>query len=33
MPTYPPKITFGEMRESSVRSVLVYCRDAATNCR
>ncbi|MEI9922595.1 MAG: hypothetical protein WDN50_02510 [Bradyrhizobium sp.] len=23
----PPKITFGEMRESGVRDVLIYCRD------
>jgi hypothetical protein len=27
MLTYQPKITFGEMRDSGVRSVLVYCRD------
>jgi hypothetical protein len=27
MTTYPPKITFGEMRESGVRDVLIYCRD------
>jgi hypothetical protein len=27
MTTYPQKITFGEMRESGVREVLVYCRD------
>jgi hypothetical protein len=27
MTTYPPKITFGEMRESGVRNVLIYCRD------
>jgi len=25
--TYPQKITFGEMRASGVRDVLVYCRD------
>jgi hypothetical protein len=24
---HPQKITFGEMRESGVRDVLVYCRD------
>ena len=23
---YPPKITFGQMRESGVRDVLIYCR-------
>ena len=23
----PPKITFGEMRESGVRGILVYCAD------
>jgi hypothetical protein len=23
----PPKITFGELRESGVRDVLIYCRD------
>jgi hypothetical protein len=27
MPPYPTKITFGEMRTSGVRDVLVYCRD------
>ena len=27
MTTYPQKITFGEMRASGVRDVLVYCRD------
>jgi hypothetical protein len=27
MTTYPQKITFGELRESGVRTVLVYCRD------
>jgi hypothetical protein len=27
MTPYPPKITFGEMRESGVRDVLIYCRD------
>jgi len=27
MTTYPQKITFGEMRESGVREVLIYCRD------
>jgi hypothetical protein len=25
--TRPQKITFGEMRESGVREVLIYCRD------
>ena len=25
--TYPKTITFGEMRESGVRDVLIYCRD------
>jgi hypothetical protein len=25
--TYPQKITFGEMRESGVREILIYCRD------
>jgi hypothetical protein len=25
--TCPQKITFGEMRESGVRDVLIYCRD------
>ena len=25
--TYPHKITFGEMRASGVRDVLIYCRD------
>jgi len=25
--TRPPKITFGEMRESGVRGVLIYCSD------
>ena len=25
--TYPTKITFGEMRASGVRDVLIYCRD------
>ena len=25
--TTPQKITFGEMRDSGVRDVLVYCRD------
>jgi hypothetical protein len=24
---YPVKITFGEMRESGARDVLIYCRD------
>ncbi len=24
---YPTKITFGEMRESGIRDVLIYCRD------
>ena len=27
MTTIPQKITFGEMRESGVRDVLIYCRD------
>jgi len=27
MPTTPQKITFGEMRDSGVREVLIYCRD------
>jgi hypothetical protein len=27
MTTYPQKITFGELRASGVRHVLVYCRD------
>ena len=27
MMTYPQKITFGEMRASGVRDVLIYCRD------
>jgi hypothetical protein len=27
MTTFPQKITFGEMRSSGVRDVLVYCRD------
>ena len=27
MTTYQQKITFGEMRDSGVRDVLVYCRD------
>ena len=27
MTTAPQKITFGEMRESGVRYVLIYCRD------
>jgi hypothetical protein len=27
MTTYPQKITFGELRASGVRDVLVYCRD------
>jgi hypothetical protein len=27
MLTYPEEITCGEMRESGVREVLVYCRD------
>lgn len=26
MTTYPQKITFGEMRASGVRDVLIYCR-------
>jgi hypothetical protein len=27
MTTYPQKITFGELRETSVREVWVFCRD------
>lgn len=27
MSDYPQKITFGELRESGVHHVLVYCRD------
>ena len=27
MLTYPQKITFGEMRASEVRSLLIYCSD------
>jgi hypothetical protein len=27
MTTAPQKITFGELRESGVRDVLIYCRD------
>jgi len=27
MTPYPTKITFGEMRASGVRDVLIYCRD------
>ena len=27
MTPHPPKITFGEMRASGVRDVLIYCRD------
>ncbi len=27
MTSYPVKITFGEMRESGVRDVLIFCRD------
>lgn len=27
MTPYPTKITFGEMRASTVRDVLIYCRD------
>ena len=27
MTTFPQKITFGEMRASGVRDVLIYCRD------
>ena len=27
MTTYTQKITFGEMRASGVRDVLIYCRD------
>jgi hypothetical protein len=27
MTTYPQKITFGELRASGIRDVLVYCRD------
>ena len=31
MTTYPQKITFGEMRDSGVRDVLVYCRDVGSS--
>jgi hypothetical protein len=27
MPPYPVKITFGELRASGVRDVIIYCRD------
>ena len=27
MTTFPQKITFGELRASGVRDVLIYCRD------
>jgi hypothetical protein len=27
MTSYPQKITFGELRASGVREVLIYCRD------
>jgi hypothetical protein len=27
MPTRPQKITFGEMRDTGVRGVLIYCQD------
>ena len=27
MTTYPQKISFGELRASGVRDVLIYCRD------
>jgi hypothetical protein len=27
MPDHPAKITFGEMRESGVRSIQIYCAD------
>jgi hypothetical protein len=27
MTASPPKITFGQMRESGIRVVLIYCRD------
>ena len=34
MTTYPQKVTFGEMRASGVRDVVIYCRDhPATNRR
>ena len=33
MTTYQQKITFGEMRDSGVRDVLIYCRDAAAAIR
>jgi len=29
MTTTPQKITFGEMRATSVRDVLIYCRDVS----
>jgi hypothetical protein len=31
MPNYPRKITFGEMRETGERGLLVYCRDYKCN--
>jgi hypothetical protein len=31
MTTYPQKITFGEMRVSGVRDVLIYCRITAAS--
>ena len=31
MPNYPQKITFGEMRETGKRGLLVYCRDYKCN--
>jgi hypothetical protein len=27
MPDHPAKITFGEMRESGVRSIQIYCKN------
>jgi len=32
MTTTPQKITFGEMRASGVRDVLIYCRDHRCTC-
>jgi hypothetical protein len=33
MPDRPTKISFGEMRDSSVRGLLVYCADYAAATR
>jgi hypothetical protein len=33
MTTTPQKITFGEMRASGVRDVLIYCRDDSCSHR